>query len=321
MKIKNFFIKEAVVSIIFLLVCMSGISAAESQVMEQTILVDEYSSEPLSFMGSTIYVDDDNTEGPWDGTLEHPYQYIQDGADAAVDDDVVFVFDGIYYGVIWVHKPIKLIGQSNEHTVILGDDEKWSTGIEINSDGVTISNFCIRDVNDGIHGSGNYLNISDNRINATCSAIRLFKAFVGCNNVIISRNVIDVAGDRDFAAIHLGATANNVISENILVHYRIGIHLEYSWLNNNDMGNNLISKNSFLKGLIDARTRGNRFFNVDGELNTRNIWESNYWQRPRSIPKPIFGTWALSFQKIGVGSLFLLLADFDTNPAQEPYEL
>ncbi len=25
----------------------------------------------------TIYVDDDNTEGPWDGTQEHPYQHIQ----------------------------------------------------------------------------------------------------------------------------------------------------------------------------------------------------------------------------------------------------
>ena len=31
----------------------------------------------------TIYVDDDNTDGPWDGTQEHPYQFIQDGVDNA----------------------------------------------------------------------------------------------------------------------------------------------------------------------------------------------------------------------------------------------
>ena len=34
---------------------------------------------PGMALGATIYVDDDNTAGPWDGTLEHPYQHIQDG--------------------------------------------------------------------------------------------------------------------------------------------------------------------------------------------------------------------------------------------------
>ena len=28
---------------------------------------------------NTVYVDDDNTEGPWDGSPENPYQYIHDG--------------------------------------------------------------------------------------------------------------------------------------------------------------------------------------------------------------------------------------------------
>ena len=26
---------------------------------------------------NTIYVDDDNISGPWDGTSEHPYRFIQ----------------------------------------------------------------------------------------------------------------------------------------------------------------------------------------------------------------------------------------------------
>ena len=39
------------------------------------IVADESSFE------NTIYVDDDNTSGLWDGSIEHPYCYIQDGID------------------------------------------------------------------------------------------------------------------------------------------------------------------------------------------------------------------------------------------------
>ena len=46
---------------------------------------------------ATIYVDDDNTTGPWDGTPEHPYQYIQEGVDSSNVGDTVFVFKGTYY--------------------------------------------------------------------------------------------------------------------------------------------------------------------------------------------------------------------------------
>jgi len=46
--------------------------------------------------GITIYVDDDNTEGPWDGTKEYPYQSIKDGINNSSSYDTVFVFNGIY---------------------------------------------------------------------------------------------------------------------------------------------------------------------------------------------------------------------------------
>ena len=39
------------------------------------------SDNPIST--KTIYVDDDNRDGPWDGTLEHPYKVIQDAIDNA----------------------------------------------------------------------------------------------------------------------------------------------------------------------------------------------------------------------------------------------
>jgi hypothetical protein len=55
---------------------------------------------PGPIVAGTLYVDDDNTAGPWDGSAANPFQYIQDGIDAAVSGvDTVLVKDGLYVGV------------------------------------------------------------------------------------------------------------------------------------------------------------------------------------------------------------------------------
>ena len=51
----------------------------------------------VSHYPTTLYVDDDNTTGPWDGSIDHPFQYIQDAVDYAVDGDTIWVKPGIYY--------------------------------------------------------------------------------------------------------------------------------------------------------------------------------------------------------------------------------
>ena len=54
--------------------------------------------------GKTIYVDDDNTQGPWDGTMEHPYQHIQDAIDNSSVGNTIEVFSGTYIENIRIKK-------------------------------------------------------------------------------------------------------------------------------------------------------------------------------------------------------------------------
>ncbi len=71
---------------------------------------------------TTIYVDFGNFSGPWDGTIHHPYQYIQDGIDSANSGDTVFVFKGFpnyTYVPVRVNKKITLIGEWMPETRIV----------------------------------------------------------------------------------------------------------------------------------------------------------------------------------------------------------
>jgi len=55
-------------------------------------LLFEIYLQPTAF----IYVDDDNNTAPWDGTIENPYQYIEDGVSNALVGETVVVFPGDY---------------------------------------------------------------------------------------------------------------------------------------------------------------------------------------------------------------------------------
>ena len=75
------------------------------ELIEGTTRTDAFPDDGIVDMGyhypgleqEIIYVDDDNTGGPWYGTEEFPYQYIQDGIDSATDIDIVLVAEGAYY--------------------------------------------------------------------------------------------------------------------------------------------------------------------------------------------------------------------------------
>ena len=65
-----------------------------------------------------IYVDGSNVHGPWEGTSEHPFQYIQDGIDASSDGDTVYVYNGTYNESLFISTSITLFGEQT--TIVQG---------------------------------------------------------------------------------------------------------------------------------------------------------------------------------------------------------
>ena len=109
--------------------------------------INEIPSLPIS-AGKTIYVDDDNVNGPWDGTIRHPFRTIKDGYDAASNGTTIFVFCGNYStGYIKMFKSVRIVGQDMLHTIVQVVFD-W-TIFEIRVSGVRIEKLTLI-------GNGNY---------------------------------------------------------------------------------------------------------------------------------------------------------------------
>jgi len=139
--------------------------------------------------GSTIYVDDSNTGGPWDGSIDHPYQYIQDGIDHAIGGDIVSVFSGQYIENIVVPKSLEIIGEGMYNSVITGND--FGTVVKIIAEGVTISGFTITHCGSNPNNAGILIHTPYNTIvNNKIQDNNYYGIYIlnGCNNTIYHNN-------------------------------------------------------------------------------------------------------------------------------------
>lgn len=96
------------------------------------ILMQFYSSAKVEI--NVIYVDDDNTDGPWDGSIEHPFLFIQDAIDISSSSDVIIVFDGLYQENLIIETSITIKG--SDSTIIDGMGK--NTTITIRADNCII---------------------------------------------------------------------------------------------------------------------------------------------------------------------------------------
>ena len=85
-----------------------------------------------------LYVDDDNTQGPWDGSPQHPYQHITDAITNATDNDTIYILTGTYHERLQIPKPLHLQGQEKNTTIVTADGT--GTIATITADHVALTN-------------------------------------------------------------------------------------------------------------------------------------------------------------------------------------
>lgn len=212
--------------VIVIIIMFIGVSSFQSTTVGLNI--DISNNEKLLFIpytiSNTIYVDDDNIEGPWDGTLEHPYQCIKDGVDNASQGDTVYVFNGTYVERVKIYTSINLIGENKNTTIIDADHKQSAVRLEANN--IIVSGFTLRNSGpEEWHDSGAHLGTMYNRADY-------------CN--IQGNIIID-----NFDGIYALFSTKNIFKNNIILNNKHnGITLHGSSGGENKFLNNTIINNS-----------------------------------------------------------------------------
>jgi parallel beta-helix repeat protein len=215
---------------------------------------------PAHAYPNVIFVDDDNTMGPWDGSPQHPYQNVTSGLANALAGDTIYVYNGTYREQLTINKPVSLIGDSKYNTVI--DGKNIGNVIKITAANVNVTHFTIQ----------NSLSVYQ------FSGIRLENS-TGSN---ISYNIIV----NNYEGIWLQNSSQNTFIDNDISNSSEGIYTVDS--NNNTFTGNKISNNEF--GMVLRNSINNTIFHnsfIDNTwrsvsaINSTNPWdngiEGNYW--------------------------------------------
>ena len=234
----------------------------------------------IPYFYADIFVDDDNTEGPWDGTYEYPYQHIQDGVYAANDDDVVYVFNGIYDGDVVISNSLILTGQNRDNTIIRGGQYP----VRIITDGVTVRGFGITRHPDSDSSYFTGISVSSSN-DVTIQSNKIINAMVGegfargieiynhCNNIVVKENLIqNMYADYSYGIIVQSSWLNTIISNTIQdVSGRPLMSMVNAGILITGSHNNTISKNT----LKNNKMIGIMLENLDAPTCVNNVVSEN----------------------------------------------
>jgi parallel beta-helix repeat protein len=249
--------KVLAVAAVFLFVCLTT-SSDMGNVGRHTSLVKQCGN------GTTLYVG---------GTGPENYSKIQNAITDAAEGDTIYVFAGIYHENVVVDKPLQLIGEDRNTTVIDGGDTR--DVVKLTVDGVTLTGFTIQNGGGFFYNAGgikldasSYSVISDNIIidNGLYGiwVLENTSSHTTISHNLISGNGIDDSGGFN---IWLYKSSHNSITDNVIQNgkgYGLGICF---WSTHTTVARNVISGNR-LEGIksrygFDNTIRENTIENND----------------------------------------------------------
>lgn len=149
--------------------------------------------------GNTIYVDDGNTAGPWDGSITHPFETIQDGIDASTEGDTIYVYSGQYM-LYLLDKSITLEGQNKFNTII-------TNSFSITKNYASIKTFTLGTTNFALRINASNTNVFQNVING-------YLSITGGSGNVIQENTFSSALNIDLRNCGDAAITNNNFQNN-----------------------------------------------------------------------------------------------------------
>lgn len=273
-----------------------------------------HAAEPL-MTRNTIYVNDDNTAGPWTGSDQYPYRLIQDAIDHAIAHDIIMVANGTYYEHLII--PFQLndvtISYWNNPPSEVDDfipqlnGNGTGTGISIYASNVKISQLNItnygqegRDAGIYVETDVNSVQITNNMISFSYHGIWIKRDEPKETYHIIENNKITNITQRGISLI---LCDSNTIRSNSIMNCDWGVYLHDCYKNtiseNQFIGNreglvidigienrvlfNTFDKNDYGFGTVGTRSstiQKNNFLDnkiSDAYFITFNIWNADIW--------------------------------------------
>lgn len=289
----------------------------------------------------TIFVDDDNTEGPWDGSEKHPFKTINDAIDIALNGDTIFVRSGEYSenGII-INKSISLIGENKESTILhVLNLSSTDMGLNIRCNSVNLREFTFyydSIVLFGTPSDGHNPGFNNVTIKNNIFLGMLLCVFNHSHNNIISNNLFNNTNASLGLSLYLvdyGYNSNNYIRDNIISNNDYGMVIGATFVSEPI----IVTGNNFINNTIDASFGLFRLINTNTKIldlifkdkpllkNTKKPyigignWDENYWDNHKGFgPKIIPGI--ISFRK-GIDTYSIPWIQLDRSPAKNPYEI
>lgn len=168
------------------------------------------------------------------------FQKIQDAINNATAGDTILVASGTYEEDITINKPITLIGEDENLTVINNINNDWVIQVSQTND-VTVCNFTVKNIKPNIENTGGIF-ISSN-----------------CHNITVCNDTIENGVDGIIAASSGNHFWGNIIANNS------GSGITFYYSNDNDFSGNIVSNN--LVGLS--------FTSADGTVVSDNTISNN----------------------------------------------